>query len=94
MTIGHNLESRSHFTCSWQAYPERPRPTSWCSVAAPWAPTPRCATGSRSQTSGLEEAVRRSDVIASGVNTYDGRLTCENVAKAHGMAYTDVRTLL
>lgn len=43
---------------------------------------------------GLEAAVRESDAIATAVNTYDGKLTCANVAKAHGLAYTDVHTLL
>ena len=44
--------------------------------------------------SGLEEACRNSGVIRSGVNTYDGKLTNLNVAKAHGMAYTDLTELI
>ena len=43
---------------------------------------------------GLEEACRRSDAVASGVNTYLGRLTCKNVAAAHGYEYTDLKTLI
>ncbi len=43
---------------------------------------------------GLEAACRKSDVICSGVNTYDGRLTCRNVALAHGREYTDIHTLI
>ena len=44
---------------------------------------------------GLEEACRRSDVICSGVNTYDGKLTCKNVAVSHeGYEYTDIKTLI
>ena len=43
---------------------------------------------------GLEEACRRSDVICSGVNTFDGVLTCKNVAAAHGLEYTDIKTLI
>jgi alanine dehydrogenase len=36
---------------------------------------------------GLEKAARESTAIATGVNTYDGKLTCEAVAEAHGMEY-------
>jgi alanine dehydrogenase len=44
---------------------------------------------------GLEDACRTSDVIASGVNTYDGQLTCKNVAYSfEGYNYTDIKTLL
>jgi alanine dehydrogenase len=44
---------------------------------------------------GLEDACRTSDVIASGVNTYDGQLTCKNVADSfEGYSYTDIKTLL
>ena len=44
---------------------------------------------------GLEAACRESDAICSAVNTYDGRLTCKNVAKAfEGYEYTDVRSLI
>ena len=44
---------------------------------------------------GLEEACRRSGVICSGVNTYDGKLTCKNVADSHeGYEYTDIKTLI
>ena len=43
---------------------------------------------------GLEEACKKSDVISSGVNCYLGKLTNENVAKAHGKDFTDLKTLL
>lgn len=43
---------------------------------------------------GLEEAVKGSAVIASGVNTYLGKLTNKNVALAHDMEYTELGTLL
>ncbi len=43
---------------------------------------------------GLEAACQKSDVICSGVNTYDGKLTCKNVALAHGYEYTDIRELI
>ena len=43
---------------------------------------------------GLEEAVKRSAVVASGVNTYLGKLTNKNVALAHGYEYTDVLELV
>ncbi|MBR3098219.1 MAG: alanine dehydrogenase [Clostridia bacterium] len=43
---------------------------------------------------GLEEAVKNSDVIASGVNTYLGKLTNKNVALAHNYEYTDIRELV
>jgi alanine dehydrogenase len=39
---------------------------------------------------GLEEAAKKSEVIRSGVNCYHGKLTNENVAKAHGYEYTDL----
>ena len=43
---------------------------------------------------GLEEACRKSAVITSGVNTYDGKLTCRNVAEAHGYEYTELAELI
>lgn len=44
---------------------------------------------------GLEQAVRDSAVIASGVNTYDGKLTCKNLADSYdGYKYVDVTTLV
>ncbi len=44
---------------------------------------------------GLEGAVAESDVIASGVNTYLGKLTCKNVADSfEGYDYVDVKTLV
>jgi len=43
---------------------------------------------------GLEEAVKKSAVIASGVNTYLGKLTNENVAAAHELEYTELSALV
>lgn len=43
---------------------------------------------------GLEKAVRRSSGLLPGVNCYDGRLTCKEVAESLGMEYTDVEGLL
>ncbi len=43
---------------------------------------------------GLEEAAKNSGVIASGVNTYLGKLTCRNVALAHGLQYTALEELI
>lgn len=43
---------------------------------------------------GLEEACKANDVIYSGINTYDGKITCKNVADSFkGYEYTDIRTL-
>ena len=43
---------------------------------------------------GLEEACRRSKVICSSVNTYDGKITYEHVAEAFGYQYTDIKELI
>jgi alanine dehydrogenase len=43
---------------------------------------------------GLEEACKASKVIASGVNTYNGKLTNKNVALAHNYEYTDLEELI
>ncbi|MBO4218939.1 MAG: alanine dehydrogenase [Erysipelotrichaceae bacterium] len=44
---------------------------------------------------GLEEACRRNEVIYSGINTYQGKLTYKNVADSfEGYQYTDIRTLI
>lgn len=43
---------------------------------------------------GLEEACRTNPVLESGVNTYDGKLTCKNVAESFQMEYIDFRTLI
>ena len=42
---------------------------------------------------GLEGACKVDDTIYSGVNTYEGKLTCENVALSYKRKYTDPRTL-
>ncbi len=43
---------------------------------------------------GLEEACRKNPVISSGVNCYCGSLTNANVAAAHGLAYTELSSLI
>ena len=43
---------------------------------------------------GLEEACRKSPVIATGVNCYGGKLTNKNVADAHGYEYTELKSLI
>ena len=44
---------------------------------------------------GLEAAVAKSDVIASGVNCYDGKVCCKNLADSFDdCAYVDVRELI
>ena len=43
---------------------------------------------------GLEEACRKNPVMIYGVNTYDGKLTCKNVAESFQMEYTDLQSLL
>jgi alanine dehydrogenase len=43
---------------------------------------------------GLEAACRKSEVIASGVNTYLGSLTNQNVAAAHGMDFKELLQIL
>ena len=43
---------------------------------------------------GLEEAAKQNPVIKSGVNCYLGKLTNQNVAKAHNYDYTDLDTLI
>jgi alanine dehydrogenase len=36
---------------------------------------------------GLEEAARKQPALAGGINTRDGKLTCQAVADAHGLKY-------
>ena len=43
---------------------------------------------------GLEEAARSSRPIATGVNTYNGHITCKGVADADGREYTPVGNLI
>ena len=43
---------------------------------------------------GLEQACKDNNVIYSAINTYAGKLTCQGVAEAHDMAYTDIKTLI
>ncbi|MBQ1312186.1 MAG: alanine dehydrogenase [Blautia sp.] len=45
-------------------------------------------------SSGLEEACRKNEVIYSAINTYDGKITCRNVADAYPeYEYADIHTL-
>lgn len=43
---------------------------------------------------GLEKACKDNDVIYSAINTYDGKLTCKNVADSLNLQYIDPRTLM
>lgn len=43
---------------------------------------------------GIEKACMQNPVMVSGVNTYDGKLTCKNVADSFGMEYTPLQELL
>lgn len=43
---------------------------------------------------GLEQACRDNDVLYSAINTYDGKLTCKNVADSFGCyEYADIKTV-
>lgn len=42
---------------------------------------------------GLEQACRENEVIYSAVNTYEGRLTCRNVAESFGESYCNPREM-
>jgi len=43
---------------------------------------------------GLEGAAASSNAIASGINTFNGHVTCKGVADAHRLPYLDVQGLL
>lgn len=43
---------------------------------------------------GLEQACKDNDVLYSAINTYDGKLTCKNVADSYNEEYTDPRSLI
>lgn len=43
---------------------------------------------------GVERAVLENRALAKGVNTFDGKLTCQPVAEAHGIAYTTLEEAL
>ena len=43
---------------------------------------------------GLEKAVTESRAVATGVNTYDGAITCPGVAEAFDMDCQSVRELV
>jgi alanine dehydrogenase len=36
---------------------------------------------------GLEKACQKQPALVGGINTRDGKLTCQAVAEAHGMKY-------
>lgn len=42
---------------------------------------------------GLEKACKENDVIYSGINTYDGKLTCKNVADSFHVEHTEIKEL-
>ncbi len=43
---------------------------------------------------GLKEAIGRQPALLGGINLYEGKITCQAVAEAHGMEFHDPRTLL
>ncbi len=43
---------------------------------------------------GLEEAAKISDVIKTGINTYDGKVTFKAVADTFGLEYADIDNLI
>lgn len=44
---------------------------------------------------GLEQACKDNEVIYSAVNTYDGKVTCKNVADSYGCyEYADIRSIM
>lgn len=43
---------------------------------------------------GLEKACADNEVIYSGINTYQGKLTCKNVADSLNIEYVDVKELI
>ena len=43
---------------------------------------------------GLEKAIARDPLLASGVNCYQGKLTCREVADSFGVQHTDLAELL
>jgi alanine dehydrogenase len=45
-------------------------------------------------TRGLDDAIRRDPALALGVNVYEGQLTNEGVAQAHGLATTALSELV
>lgn len=42
---------------------------------------------------GLENACKENDVIYSGINTYNGKLTCKNVADSFHVEHTEIKEL-
>ena len=52
------------------------------------------AYGLQIANKGLEQACKENDVIYSAINTYDGKLTCKNVADSFDCyEYTDIRSI-
>ena len=43
---------------------------------------------------GLEQTAKQNSCIASGINCYDGKVTCKGVAEAHGMQYKKLYEIL
>lgn len=43
---------------------------------------------------GLEEAIRKDKLLALGVNCYDGKLTCKEVAEGYGIEFEDIFALI
>jgi alanine dehydrogenase len=45
-------------------------------------------------TRGLDDAIRHDPALALGVNVYEGQLTNDGVAEAHGLAVTPLAALV
>ena len=43
---------------------------------------------------GLEAACRKNEVLYSSINTYDGKITCKNVADSFGLEYQNIKDLM
>lgn len=43
---------------------------------------------------GLEAAIEQNDALAKGLNTYNGHITYQNVAKAHSLPFTPYENLI
>ena len=50
--------------------------------------------GLKIANNGLEAAIKSDELLLPGVNCYQGKLTCEEVARDFGMEYTDIKTLV
>ena len=71
-------------TCPARSPAPRPSPST----------TRPCRSRSRSPTRAGVKALKDDPHLRAGLNVHDGKLTCEPVAAAHGLAYTPAETVL